>query len=193
MRPFQRVTGRVAVLDRADVDTDQIIPKQFLKRIERTGYGEFLFFDWRKDPAFELNRPEYEGATILLTGRNFGCGSSREHAAWALQDYGFEVVVAPSFGDIFTTNAAQIGLVLVTLPPEQVRELMEASELTVDLEAQTISDPEGRTTPFEFDPFRRHCLLNGLDDIGLTLEHEPAIAAFEAGRAGPVDTTALPV
>jgi 3-isopropylmalate/(R)-2-methylmalate dehydratase small subunit len=193
MRPFQRVTGRVAVLDRADVDTDQIIPKQFLKRIERTGYGEFLFFDWRKDPAFELNRPEYEGATILLTGRNFGCGSSREHAAWALQDYGFEVVVAPSFGDIFTTNAAQIGLVLVTLPPEQVRELMEASELTVDLEAQTISDPEGRTTPFEFDPFRRHCLLNGLDDIGLTLEHEPAIAAFEAGHLAPVDTTALPV
>jgi 3-isopropylmalate/(R)-2-methylmalate dehydratase small subunit len=192
MRPFQRVTGRVAVLDRADVDTDQIIPKQFLKRIERTGYGEFLFFDWRKDPAFELNRPEYEGATILLTGRNFGCGSSREHAAWALQDYGYEVVVAPSFGDIFTTNAAQIGLVLVTLPPEQVRELMEAPELTVDLEAQTISDPGGRTTPFDFDPFRRHCLLNGLDDIGLTLEHEDAIAAFEAGHAAPVDTTALP-
>jgi 3-isopropylmalate/(R)-2-methylmalate dehydratase small subunit len=193
MRPFQRVTGRVAVLDRADVDTDQIIPKQFLKRIERTGYGEFLFFDWRKDPAFELNRPEYEGATILLTGRNFGCGSSREHAAWALQDYGFEVIVAPSFGDIFTTNAAQIGLVLVTLQPDQVRELMNARELTVDLEAQTISDPDGRTTPFDFDPFRRHCLLNGLDDIGLTLEHEDAIAAFEAGRAGPVDTTALPV
>jgi 3-isopropylmalate/(R)-2-methylmalate dehydratase small subunit len=193
MRPFQRVTGRVAVLDRADVDTDQIIPKQFLKRIERTGYGEFLFFDWRKDPAFELNRPEYEGATILLTGRNFGCGSSREHAAWALQDYGFEVIVAPSFGDIFTTNAAQIGLVLVTLPPDRVRELMKASELTIDLESQTISDPEGRTTPFDFDPFRRHCLLNGLDDIGLTLEHEPAIATFEAAHVAPVDTTALPV
>jgi len=180
------------VLDRTDVDTDQIIPKQFLKRIERTGYGEFLFFDWRKDAAFELNRPEYAGATILVTGRNFGCGSSREHAAWALQDYGFEVVIAPSFGDIFTSNCAQIGLVVVTLPAEQVRELMGSSELTVDVEAQTISDPAGRTVAFDFDPFLRHRLLNGLDDIALTLEHEPAITAFEAGRLGGVDTTALP-
>ena len=192
MKPFRRVTARGAVLDRADVDTDQIIPKQFLKRIERTGYGEFLFFDWRKDAAFELNRPEYAGATILVTGRNFGCGSSREHAAWALQDYGFEVVIAPSFGDIFTSNCAQIGLVVVTLPAEQVRELMGSSELTVDVEAQTISDPAGRTVAFDFDPFLRHRLLNGLDDIALTLEHEPAITAFEAGRLGGVDTTALP-
>jgi 3-isopropylmalate/(R)-2-methylmalate dehydratase small subunit len=192
MKAFQRASGTVAVLDRADVDTDQIIPKQFLKRIERTGYGEFLFYDWRQDPAFELNRPEYVGASILVTGRNFGCGSSREHAAWALQDYGFEVVVAPSFGDIFTTNAAQIGLVLVVLPAEQVRELMSARELAVDLEAQTITDPSGRTMPFEFDPSSRYRLLNGLDDIALTLEHEPAIAAFEAGRRTRIDTTALP-
>jgi 3-isopropylmalate/(R)-2-methylmalate dehydratase small subunit len=192
MKPVRRVTGRVAVLDRTDVDTDQIIPKQFLKRIERTGYGEFLFFDWRKDAAFELNRPEYAGATILVTGRNFGCGSSREHAAWALQDYGFEVVIAPSFSDIFTSNCAQNGLVVVTLPAEQVRELMGSTELTVDVEAQTISDPAGRTVAFDFDPFLRHRLLNGLDDIAMTLEHEPAITAFEAGRLGGVDTTALP-
>jgi 3-isopropylmalate/(R)-2-methylmalate dehydratase small subunit len=192
MKPVRRVTGRVAVLDRSDVDTDQIIPKQFLKRIERTGYGEFLFFDWRKDPAFELNRPEYAGATILVTGRNFACGSSREHAAWALQDYGFEVVIAPSFSDIFTSNCAQIGLLVVTLPAEEVRELMGSSELTVDLEAQTISDPAGRTVAFDFDPFLRHRFLNGLDDIALTLEHEPAITAFEASRLGGVDTTALP-
>jgi 3-isopropylmalate/(R)-2-methylmalate dehydratase small subunit len=192
MKPVRRITGRVAVLDRTDVDTDQIIPKQFLKRIERTGYGEFLFYDWREDPAFELNRAEYAGATILVTGRNFGCGSSREHAAWALQDYGFEVVIAPSFGDIFTSNCAQIGLVVVTLPAEQVRELMASSELTVDVEAQTISDPAGGTIPFDFDPFLRHRLLNGLDDIALTLEHEPEITAFEAGRPGGVDTTALP-
>jgi 3-isopropylmalate/(R)-2-methylmalate dehydratase small subunit len=192
MKPFRRITGRVAVLERTDVDTDQIIPKQFLKRIERTGYGEFLFYDWRKDPAFELNRPEYAGATILVTGRNFGCGSSREHAAWALQDYGFDVVIAPSFSDIFTSNCAQIGLVVVTLPAEEVRELMGSSELTVDLEAQTIADPAGRTVAFDFDPFLRHRFLNGLDDIALTLEHEPAITAFESGRLGGVDTTALP-
>ncbi len=192
MKPVRRINGRVAVLDRTDVDTDQIIPKQFLKRIERTGYGEFLFYDWREDAAFELNRPEYAGATILVTGRNFGCGSSREHAAWALQDYGFEVVIAPSFSDIFTSNCAQIGLVVVTLPAEQVRELMGSSELTVDLEAQTISDAAGRTVAFDFDPFVRHRLLNGLDDIALTLEHEPAITAFEAGRLGGIDTTALP-
>ena len=192
MEAIARIEGPVSVLDRADVDTDQIIPKQFLKRIERTGYGEFLFFDWRKDPSFELNRPEYAGATILITGRNFGCGSSREHAAWALQDYGFEVVIAPSFSDIFTSNCAQIGLLVVTLPAEEVRELMGSSELTVDLEAQTISDPAARTVAFEFDPFLRHRLLNGLDDIALTLEHEPAITAFEAERLGGVDTTALP-
>ena len=191
MKPFHRTTGPVAVLDRADVDTDQIVPKQFLKRIERTGYGEFLFHDWRQDPAFELNRPEYAGAPILVTGRNFGCGSSREHAAWALQDYGFEVIVAPSFGDIFAANSAQIGLVLIVLPAEQVRELMDARELTVDLEAQTISEPGGRTIAFDFDPFRRRCLLEGLDDIGLTLQQEAPIAAFEAAHRAPVDTTAL--
>jgi 3-isopropylmalate/(R)-2-methylmalate dehydratase small subunit len=192
MKPFRRTTGRVAVLDRADVDTDQIIPKQFLKRIERTGYGEFLFHDWRQDPGFELNRPEYAGATILVTGRTFGCGSSREHAAWALQDYGFEVVVAPSFGDIFAANASQIGLVVVALPEERVRALMVEPELTVDLEELAIAAAGGRSVPFEFDPFRRHMLLNGLDDVDLTLEHEDAIAAFESSRPGRVDTAALP-
>ncbi|HKP17111.1 MAG TPA: 3-isopropylmalate dehydratase small subunit [Gaiellaceae bacterium] len=192
MKPFRRTTGRVAVLDRADVDTDQIVPKQFLKRIERTGYGEFLFYDWRQDPDFELNRPEAAGATILVTGRNFGSGSSREHAAWAIQDYGFEVVIAPSFSDIFTANAAQIGLVLIVLPADEVRALAAARELTVDLEAQTITGPEGRSIAFEFDPFRKHCLLDGLDDIALTLEHEPEIAAFEGSRGALVDTTALP-
>ena len=191
MKAVRSVTGRVAVLDRADVDTDQIIPKQFLKRIERTGYGEFLFYDWRKDPGFELNRPEAAGASILVTGRNFGCGSSREHAAWALQDYGFEVVVAPSFGDIFASNAAQIGLLTVALPEEQVRELAAASELTVDLESLTIA-VGNQAIPFEYDTFRRHKLLNGLDDIALTLEHEAEIAVFEAAHHSRLDTTALP-
>ena len=193
MKAFTRTTGRVAVLDRADVDTDQIIPKQFLKRIERTGYGDFLFHDWRQDPEFELNRPAYAGATILVTGRNFGCGSSREHAAWALQDYGFEVVVAPSFGDIFAANAAQIGLVTIALPEQEVRRLGTATELTVDLEALTIAVPGAKPVAFEFDTFRRHKLLNGLDDIGLTLQHEAEIAAFESSRPGRVETTALPV
>ena len=128
MKPVRRIEGRIAVLDRADVDTDQIIPKQFLKRIERTGYGEFLFYDWRQDPAFELNRPECAGATILLAGRNFGCGSSREHAAWALQDHGFEAVIAPSFGDIFANNAAQIGLLTIALPAGELRGLMSATD-----------------------------------------------------------------
>jgi 3-isopropylmalate/(R)-2-methylmalate dehydratase small subunit len=192
VKPFIRETGRVAIIDRPDVDTDQIVPKQFLKRIERTGYGEFLFHDWRQDPAFELNRPESAGATILVTGRNFGCGSSREHAAWALQDYGFEAVVAPSFGDIFAANSAKIGLLTITLPVEQVRELMGAPELTIDLEEQTIGPPDGAALPFEFDAATRHRLLNGLDDIGLTLQHEDAITAFESQRAAPIDTTALP-
>jgi 3-isopropylmalate/(R)-2-methylmalate dehydratase small subunit len=192
MKPFRSVTGRIAVLDRADVDTDQIIPKQFLKRIERTGYGEVLFYDWRQDPAFELNRPEAAGATILVAGRNFGCGSSREHAAWALQDHGFDVIVAPSFGDIFAANSAQIGLLTVVLPDEQVHELMTASEATVDLETQTIAVDGGRSISFEFDPFRRHKLLNGLDDIGLTLEHEGAISEFENSHPARIDTTTLP-
>jgi 3-isopropylmalate/(R)-2-methylmalate dehydratase small subunit len=195
VRAFRRVTARAAVLDRPDIDTDQIVPKQFLKRIERTGYGAFLFHDWRQDPGFELNRPEAEGARILLTGPNFGCGSSREHAAWALQDYGFEVVVAPSFGDIFFSNAVQIGLVPVTLPAPEVKALMRAvaggGELTVDLEAQTIAAPGGRVVEFAMDPFVRHCLLHGLDPIARTLEHEAEIAAFEARHPSPVATTAL--
>jgi len=195
VKPFKSVTGRAAVLDRPDVDTDQIVPKQFLKRIERTGYGEFLFYDWRKDSAFELNRPEYEGAKILLTGPNFGCGSSREHAAWALQDYGFEVVVAPSFGDIFFSNSIQIGLVPVILPAPELKHLMHAvdggGELTVDLEAETIADPGGRVVDFHMDPFVRHVLLNGLDAIARTLQHEADIAAFEARSPSPVVTTAI--
>jgi 3-isopropylmalate/(R)-2-methylmalate dehydratase small subunit len=189
VKPFRRTTGRVAVLDRADVDTDQIVPKQFLKRIERTGFGEFLFYDWAKEPAFELNDPDARGASILLTGRNFGCGSSREHAAWALQDYGFEVVVAPSFGDIFRTNSLKIGMLTVALPEEEVRALMAAgqgAELTVDLEEQTVGPYR-----FELDPADRRRLLEGLDDIGLTLQHEPEIAAFEAAHPSPVDTRAL--
>jgi 3-isopropylmalate/(R)-2-methylmalate dehydratase small subunit len=190
VKAFVSTTGRVALLDRADVDTDQIIPKQFLKRIERTGYGEWLFYDWRKDPGFELNRPEAAGATILAAGRNFGCGSSREHAAWALQDYGFDVVVAPSFGDIFASNSAQIGLVTIALPPEHVRAVAAAGEVTVDLEAQMIFG-NGLELAFEYDPARRHRLLNGLDDIGLTLEHEADIDAYEAATPRRVDTLAL--
>ena len=196
MKAFRRVTAPVAVLDRSDVDTDQIIPKQFLKRIERTGYGEFLFFDWMKDPDFELHRPEYRGAKILLAGRNFGCGSSREHAAWALQDHGFDVVIAPSFGDIFRTNSLKVGLVTIQLAPEDVRALMdeEASggvELTVDLEALEITGPEGLRIPFELDPFARECILEGLDDVGLTLRREAEIAAYEETHPPRVQTTAL--
>jgi 3-isopropylmalate/(R)-2-methylmalate dehydratase small subunit len=196
VKPISRVEGRVAVLDRPDVDTDQIIPKQFLKRIERTGYGQYAFYDWRFDengaerPGFELNQPQFAGAKILLAGRNFGCGSSREHAAWALQDYGFDVVIAPSFGDIFRSNAAQVGMVIVQLPDEQVKELMEevdldrGSELTVDLESGTVTTPAGKVLPFAFDESSRFRLLNGLDDIGLTLQHENAITAYEDARAG---------
>jgi 3-isopropylmalate/(R)-2-methylmalate dehydratase small subunit len=187
MRPFKSVTSRAAVLDRADVDTDQIMPKQFLKRIERTGFAEFLFYEWAKDPDFELNRPEAQGTKILLTGRNFGCGSSREHAPWGLQEWGFEAIVAPSFGDIFRTNCVKIGLVPIVLPQEQVKALMAApDELTVNLEAQTIGPYS-----FEFDPFERHCLLAGLDDIGRALQHEDEIAAFEAAHPARFATTAL--
>jgi 3-isopropylmalate/(R)-2-methylmalate dehydratase small subunit len=195
MKEFRSLTGRAAVLDRPDVDTDQIVPKQFLKRIERTGYGEFLFYDWRQDPAFELNRPEYDGARILLAGANFGCGSSREHAAWALQDYGFEVVIAPSFGDIFYSNAVQIGLVPVTLGAAEVKGLMarlgHGGELTVDLETQTISAPAGEVMPFEMDQFVRQALLEGMDGITRTLRHEAEIAAFEARLPSAVQTTSL--
>jgi 3-isopropylmalate/(R)-2-methylmalate dehydratase small subunit len=187
VKALRQVIGRVAVLDRPDVDTDQIIPKQFLKRIERTGFGEFLFFDWAKDPDFELNRPEAQGAKILLTGRNFGCGSSREHAAWAFQDRGFEAIVAPSFGDIFRTNCIKTGLLPVVLRQEQVKELMGAGgELTVDLEQQTVGP-----FSFEFDPFERECLLLGLDDIARALQHEDEIAAFEAAHPARFATTAL--
>lgn len=194
MRPFRSLTARAAVLDRPDVDTDQIVPKQFLKRIERSGFGEFLFHDWRKDPEFELNRPEAQGAKILLSGPNFGCGSSREHAVWALQDYGFEVVVAPSFGDIFFSNAVQSGLVPVTLPAADLKELARSAaegELTVDLESLTITDVTGRVVPFEMDPFVRHTLLNGLDAIERTLLREAEIAAFEARVPARVSTTSL--
>ena len=187
MRPFRSVTGRAAVLDRADVDTDQIVPKQFLKRIERTGFGEFLFYDWAKEPDFELNRPGAEKAKILLTGRNFGCGSSREHAPWALQDWGFEAIVAPSFGDIFRTNCVKIGLVPVVLPQEQVKVLMrDPGELTVDLEAQTVGPYS-----FEFDPFERHCLLEGLDGVARALQHKDEIAGFEAAHPPRFATTTL--
>jgi 3-isopropylmalate/(R)-2-methylmalate dehydratase small subunit len=194
MKPFVATTGRVAVLDRPDVDTDQIIPKQFLKRIERTGYGPFAFYDWRYDEdgaeraEFELNRPQFAGAAVLLAGRNFGCGSSREHAAWALSDYGFGAVIAPSFGDIFRTNAGKNGLLAVVLPAEEVDRLMESVDLdngstvTVDLERRVIVAPDGREVPFEFDEATRRRLLDGLDDIALTLRHEDAIVAYEAAH-----------
>jgi 3-isopropylmalate/(R)-2-methylmalate dehydratase small subunit len=195
VKPFSSVTGPAAVLDRPDVDTDQIIPKQFLKRIERTGFGEFLFYDWMQDPAFELNRPESQGAKVLLAGANFGCGSSREHAAWALQDYGFQAVVAPSFGDIFFSNAVQIGLVPVTLPADELKPLMKAAagggDVTVDLEAKTIAAPGGLVFRFEMEPFARHCLLNGLDAIARTLEHEAEISAYEQRVPARFATTAL--
>ena len=195
MRELRQVTGRVAVLDRADVDTDQIIPKQFLKRIERSGYGEFLFYDWMKDPEFELRRPEYEGAQILVTGRNFGCGSSREHAAWALEDAGFRAVLAPSFGDIFRTNATKTGLVPIELDEAELAELKQAlaadNRLTVDLEALELTHPGGLRIVFAFDEFDRQLLLHGLDDIALTLQRADRIAAYEQAHAARVDTTAL--
>jgi 3-isopropylmalate/(R)-2-methylmalate dehydratase small subunit len=195
MRPLPSVTGTVAVLDRADVDTDQIIPKQFLKRIERTGYGEFLFFDWMKDPDFELHR--YPGASILIAGPNFGCGSSREHAAWALEDYGFDVVIAPSFGDIFRTNAVNTGLAPIALPAEQVATLRETvgvdNVLTVDLEQLTITNSCGLRIPFELDAHTQDTLVHGLDDIARTLRREAEIDAYEATHGARVDTRALPV
>jgi len=180
-------------MDRANVDTDQIIPKQFLKRIERTGFGEFLFFDWRllddgsPNPDFELNRPEYAGASILLARRNFGCGSSREHAPWALEDYGFRAIIAPSFADIFYNNCFKNGILPIRLSDADVDELFRraqkgGSRLAVDLDSCTIRDDQGLKLAFEVEPFRRHCLLNGLDDIGLTLEHEERIRTYENAR-----------
>jgi len=190
MEKFITLTSLAAPLDRANVDTDQIIPKQFLKRIERTGYGDFLFFDWRRtasgepDPSFVLNDPRYHGAQILIAGKNFACGSSREHAAWALSD--FRAVIAPTFADIFFSNAGKNGIVLVRLSEEQVAELLrkaqtiEGYELTVSLEDQSVADIHGFRATFDIDPFRKFCLIEGLDDIGLTLRHAAALDAFEA-------------
>ncbi len=195
MKAFTTHTGLVVAMDRANVDTDQIIPKQFLTRIERTGFGEFLFWDWaRKDdgspnPDFELNKPEATGASVLLTRRNFGCGSSREHAPWALEDFGFQVILAPSFADIFYNNCFKNGMLPIQLSEEQIEELFQRAakypgyELTADLEACVLSDTHGFSMPIEVQPFRRHCLLNGLDDIGLTLEHEDKITAYEAAQS----------
>src|SRR5215471_8043778 len=194
MQPFTIHTGRVAVLDRADVDTDQIIPKQFLKRIERTGYGQFLFYDWRYlpngelDPSFPLNDPRYRGASILVAGRNFGCGSSREHAPWALADYGFRAIIAPSFADIFANNCLKNGLLPIVLGDAEVAELLsraqrsEGYELTIDLEQQSVCDQTRFSARFEIGEFQRYCLLEGLDDIGLSLRHEAEISAYEAKR-----------
>jgi 3-isopropylmalate/(R)-2-methylmalate dehydratase small subunit len=185
MEKFRTLTSNVMPLDRVNVDTDQIIPKQFLKRIERTGYEDFLFFDWRRDPGFELNNPRYKEARILVAAKNFGCGSSREHAAWALSDYGFRCVIAPSFADIFHSNAGKNGILLVTLPEEQVQTLLDRAsnrdgyQLTVSLEKNTIRDEQGLETSFTIDPFRRDCLLEGLDDIGLTLRHAAELDQFE--------------
>ncbi len=195
MEPFVKLSGVVAPMDRVNIDTDQVIPAIYLKRIERTGYGQFLFSSWRflpdgsPNPDFVLNQPGYQGAGVLVAGRNFGCGSSREHAPWALQEYGFRCIIAPSFADIFYSNCFQNGLLPVTLPEEQVRRIMDQAlenpgmKLNVDLEAQRIwDDDEEISIVFELDPFRRHCLLNGLDDIGLTQQHVDKISAFEARR-----------
>ena len=191
MQPFRTLTALALPLDRTNVDTDQIIPKQFLKRIERTGYGDFLFFDWRRtasgdpDPSFPLNDPRYKGAQILIAGKNFACGSSREHAAWALSDYGFRVVIAPTFADIFFSNAGKNGIVLVRLSEEQVATLLQNAnsipnyQLAVSLEDQTVTDNFGFKATFEVDPFRKYCLMEGLDDIGLTLRHAAALDAYE--------------
>ena len=195
MEPFKTITSLATPLDRVNVDTDQIIPKQFLKRIERSGYGEFLFFDWRRlqegpnagdpDPSFVLNDAKYAGAKILIAGKNFGCGSSREHAAWALSDFGFRAVIAPTFADIFFSNAGKNGIVLVRLSEEQVALLLERAaktpnyELTVSLENQTVTDAQGFHATFEIDPFRKFCLIEGLDDIGFTLRHAAALDAYE--------------
>jgi len=191
MNKFIKHEGKCAPLFQPNIDTDQIIPKQFLKRIERTGYGEFLFYDWRFDsegkpvPDFILNQAKYENASILIAGANFGCGSSREHAPWSLLDYGFRVVIAPGFADIFYNNSFKNGLLPVTLAEDIVAELANRSlldpayTLTVDLGARSVSDANGIISAFEVDDFRRHCMLNGLDDIGLTLQHESSIAAYE--------------
>ena len=187
MEPFTRVTGVLAPLDRANVDTDQIIPKQFLKRIERSGYGPFLFYDWRRNGDFILDKPEYRGAAVLVTGANFGCGSSREHAPWSLLDAGFRTVIAPSFSDIFKSNSFRCGLLPIELPEPMVRELIDLAmqepgmEVTVDLAAQRIGSG-GFETPFAIDPFFRECLLNGWDEVALTIRQEAEIARYETTR-----------
>ncbi len=191
MNPFDRHTGIVAPLDRANIDTDQIIPKQFLKRIERSGFGQFLFYDWRfvengtPDPSFILNREPYNRSSILLARSNFGCGSSREHAPWALQDFGFRAIIAPSFADIFYNNCFKNGLLPVILPEDTVDQIFKinegetACELTVDLEKQLITDAKGFSVSFDIDPYRKECLIKGLDDIGITLQYEEKIAGYE--------------
>jgi 3-isopropylmalate/(R)-2-methylmalate dehydratase small subunit len=187
MEPVKKVEGKALPLGYSDVDTDQIIPSDALKRIERTGFGQFLFSEWREDPDFVLNRPEHEDAVVLLAGENFGCGSSREHAPWALQDYGFGAIIAPSFADIFKNNCAKIGLLAVELSQETVKKLLDAvradpeTQITVDLEERIVKAP-GVEATFEMDDFTRHRLLNGLDDIGLTLTHETDLEAFEQSR-----------
>jgi len=191
MTPFTSHTGLAACMDRANVDTDQIIPKQFLKRIERTGYGPFLFFDWRfqsdgqtPNPQFELNQPKFQGATVLLARRNFGCGSSREHAVWAIENYGFKSVIAPTFADIFYNNCFKNGVLPIRLGEDQVEQLFQRAasggyKLTIDLNACRITDAHGLSLPFAVDESRRHSLLHGLDDIALTLQHADKIAAYE--------------
>ncbi|WP_276351518.1 3-isopropylmalate dehydratase small subunit [Cohnella caldifontis] len=195
MQPFVKLTGLVAPVDRVNVDTDAIIPKQFLKRIERSGFGQFLFYEWRWDekgneiPEFSLNQQRYQGASVLISRANFGCGSSREHAPWAILDYGFRCVIAPSFADIFYNNCFKNGILPIKLSEEQVDDLFrrteanEGYELTVDLENKTVTDKLGLSISFDLDEHRRQFLLQGLDDIGLTLKHEDAIAAYEAKRA----------
>jgi 3-isopropylmalate/(R)-2-methylmalate dehydratase small subunit len=194
VEPFRALDGVVTVLDLPNVDTDQIIPKQFLKRIERTGFGQFLFFDWRfidgtrPNPEFEMNADRYKGASILVTRANFGCGSSREHAPWALLDYGFRCVIAPSFADIFYNNCFKNGILPIRLSEEQVEAIVQRVRATpgyrlrIDLERKTITSTDGITFGFDVEEFRRHCLLNGLDDIGLTLQHEDKITRYEQSR-----------
>lgn len=197
MQPFRKHTGKVAPLHRANIDTDQIIPKQFLKRIEKTGFGEFLFNDWRRtgdgalNPEFPLNQPRYSDASILVAGKNFGCGSSREHAVWALADFGFRAVIAPSFADIFANNCVKNGVLTVVLSEEEVEQLArrasdeQSYQLTIDLENCTVEDARGLSTQFRVDEFTRQCLLEGLDDIGLTLQHEKDITAYESKHPLP--------
>jgi 3-isopropylmalate/(R)-2-methylmalate dehydratase small subunit len=201
MNPFTVHRGRVAPLDRVNVDTDQIIPKQFLKRVEKTGFGQFVFYDWRfsadgqKNPDFVLHEPRYEGASILVAGKNFGCGSSREHAVWALADFGFRAVISSSFADIFANNSTKNGFLTVRLTDDELTTVMRRAqeiddyEVIIDLEKCEVRDEEGFRAKFPIDEFVRHCLLNGLDDIGLTLQHEKELVAYEANHPAPLALT----